>query len=291
MMSPQLSAEPALDLPDLPGCSRLRASTCIVTGAGSQGSMPGTGAAQAVLFASEGANVVVLDIDERRARHTLAAIESVGGRGIVSATDVTEPDQCLDAVALAVDHFGSIDVLVNNAAIAPDERVSSDQLWQDILNLNLRGAKLMTDAAIPQMRTGRRGSIIMISSIAALRAGGGIAYSAAKAGMIGMAKTLAFQHGREGIRANVIAPGHVAIPMGLAFKGWDDDQNARALRASASMLGTEGDAWDVANAALFLASEESRYVTAATIPVDGGTTQVFPIVMYEHLRQVAGSSP
>jgi NAD(P)-dependent dehydrogenase (short-subunit alcohol dehydrogenase family) len=267
----------------------LAGRTAVITGAGSAGPMAGTGAAMAVLFAAEGASVVVLDIDQDRAGHTLAAVEAVGGKGVVSVTDITDPDACRRAGDLALATLGPIDILVNNAAIAPGEQANSEETWQAVLDINLRGAKLMTDVAIPQMAGQGRGSIVMISSIAGFRAGGGIAYSAAKAGMIGLAKALAFNHGREGIRVNVVAPGHVAIPMGLGYQGWDNGVNLRAMRAHASLLGTEGNGWDVAYAALYLASDESRYVTAATIPVDGGTTEVFPIVMRDYLNAAAAS--
>lgn len=284
-----MNENPTLDLPDLPRLGRLRGRTAVITGAGSQGSMPGTGAAMSVLFASEEANVVVLDVDETRAQHTLEAVKSIGGHGVVSVTDITDETACIQAAEFAVSEFGSLDVLVNNAAIAPAEQNdNSDEMWQRVLDINLRGAKLMSDAAITHMRAQGRGSVVMISSISGFRAGGGIAYTAAKAGMIGLAKALAFNHGRQGIRANVVAPGHVAIPMGLGYGGWKDSGvNMRAMRAHASMLGTEGDGWDIAYAALFLASDESRYVTAVTIPVDGGAIEVFPIVMHEHLTAAA----
>ncbi len=280
----------ALVVPDLPLRGRLDGRVAIVTGAGSAGVMAGTGAAMAVLFAVEGAQVVVLDRDEERARHTARAVERAGGKGLVVSSDITEPGQCRAAVETTLDRFGRIDVLVNNAAIAPDERDPTDEQWSEVLDINLRGAKLMTDAVLDDMVARGSGSIIMISSVAGFRGGGGIAYSAAKAGMIGLTKALAFTHGRNGIRANVVAPGHVAIPMGLGFKGdgWDGGVNGRLMRAKASVLGTEGTGWDVAHAALFFACDDSRYVTGSVLPVDGGTTEVMPIVMYPQLADAAG---
>jgi NAD(P)-dependent dehydrogenase (short-subunit alcohol dehydrogenase family) len=132
---------------------------------------------------------------------------------------------------------------------------------------------------------------VMISSVAALQAGGGMAYSAAKAGLIGLANAMAFEYGRQGIRVNCIAPGHLALPMGLGYTGWGDGVNLRAMRAHASLLGTEGDGWDVATTALFLASDDAKYVTAVTIPVDGGSSTVMPIVMRDYLNAAAELSP
>lgn len=274
-----------LVVPEFPRHGRLAGRTAIVTGAGSHGDMPGTGAAMAILFALEGANVVIVDIDSGRADHTLSAVRALGGVAEVSVTDITDPDSARRAAQLAVDTFGSVDVLVNNAAIAPDESERSDDLWQRVIDINLRGAQLMCDAAIPHMTRAGRGSIVMIGSVAGLRGGAGAAYSAAKAGMVGMAKSLAFTHGRSGIRVNTVAPGHVAIPMGLGYSGggWDNAVNARHTRAQAGLSGTEGTAWDVAYTVLFFATDESRYVTASTIAVDAGTTEVMPIVMLPYL--------
>jgi NAD(P)-dependent dehydrogenase (short-subunit alcohol dehydrogenase family) len=132
------------------------------------------------------------------------------------------------------------------------------------------------------------GSIIHISSIAGYRAGGSIAYTAAKGGLIAMAKVQAYEYGPYGIRVNTVAPGHVAIPMGLGFQGWDGGgtDRMRRRRAKASLLGTEGTGWDVAYATLYLASDESGYVTAHTIPVDGGAMEVMPIVMADTIAAI-----
>ena len=279
-----------LDVPQIARDGRLAGKTAIVTGGGSSGEMAGTGAAMSILFAVKGANVVVLDQDESRARHTQREIESRGGTSIVVVADITSSAECDRSVAETVAAYGRVDILVNNAAIAPGEQENSLELWDRIIDLNLRAAKLMMNAVIPLMRSQGGGSIVNIGSVAALRAGGGQAYSAAKAGLVGLGKVVAFEEGRHGIRVNNVAPGHVAIPMGLGFQGWSEDLDAgrttRLRRARATMLGTEGTGWDVADAALFLASDESRYVTAVTLPVDGGTTEVFPIVMWPFLAEL-----
>lgn len=270
-----------LSIPEIRRDDRLSGMTAIVTGAGSAGAMGGSGSDIAVLFAAKGANVVLVDRDEARAAHTRRAIDAIGGRCIVSVTDITRAENCAAAAQLALRTYGRIDVLVNNAAIAPGEQENTEALWDRILDLNLKAAKLMSDAVVPQMKSQGVGAIVHISSIAGMVAGGGIAYSASKGGMIAMTKAQAFEYGRHGIRVNSVAPGHVAIPMGLNFKGWDGagSDAIRGKRARASLLGTEGTGWDVAYATLFLASAESGYITGHTLPVDGGTTQVMPIVM------------
>jgi NAD(P)-dependent dehydrogenase (short-subunit alcohol dehydrogenase family) len=271
----------ALDVPEIVRDGRLSGRVAIVTGAGSAGSMGGSGADIAVLLAAKGASVVILDVSEERARHTLEAVERIDGRAEVVRADITDIDSCYSAVAAAVELFDGVDILVNNAAIAPGEQENLQSTWDAIMAVNLQGAKWMSDAVLPRMAERGRGSIVHISSVAGFRAGGGIGYSAAKGGLIAMAKAQAFEYGPKGIRVNTVAPGHVAIPMGLGFQGWDESgtDRMRLRRAKASMLGTEGTGWDVAYAVLFLASDEAAYVTGHTIPVDGGTTEVFPIVM------------
>lgn len=275
-----------LDVPEIARDGRLAGKVAVVTGAGSAGPMGGTGADISVLFALKGAKVVLVDIDAGRAEHTLATIRALEGEGVVAPADITKADACAGVARLAETAFGAADILVNNAAIAPGEQDNSEELWDRILNINLKGAKLMSDAVLAGMRAKGGGSIIHISSVAGLVAGGGIGYSASKGGMIAMTKAQAFEYGPSGIRVNNVAPGHVAIPMGLNFKGWDGagTDAIRQKRARASLLGTEGTGWDVAYAVLFLASDESRYVTGHTLPVDGGTTTVMPIVMADRIR-------
>lgn len=274
-----------LHIPEIIRDNRLAGKTAIVTGAGSAGEMGGTGADIAILFAAKGANVVLVERDEARARHTLEAVERVGGTGIVAVTDITRAAQCQAAADAAVARFGAVDILINNAAIAPGEQENLESMWDEIIDINLKGAKLMSDAVLPSMRAQGKGSIVHISSIAGMISGGGIAYSASKGGMIAMTRAQALEYGRDGIRVNNVAPGHVAIPMGLNFKGWDGagSEEIRNRRARASVLGTEGSGWDIAYATLFLASDEAGYVTGHTLPVDGGTTTVMPIVMADRI--------
>ena len=274
-----------LDVPAITPDQRIAGRTAIVTGAGSSGALSGSGSAIATMLAAKGASVVLVDRDEERAAHTLAAIGKLGATASVCVADITTAAGCRCAADLAMSQYGRIDILVNNAAIAPGEQAATEELWDSVLLLNLKAAKLMVDAVLGQMKDQGGGSIINITSISALRGGGGIAYSASKGGLNTMTKAMAFEYGRFGIRVNNIAPGHNALPMGLGFQGWEGSSNQRVLRAEAGLLGTEGTGWDLAYAALFLASDESRWITAATLPVDAGTTQVFPIVMHPILAK------
>jgi NAD(P)-dependent dehydrogenase (short-subunit alcohol dehydrogenase family) len=262
----------ALEVPEL-ATGRLDGRVAIVTGAGSANGMAGTGAAISIVLAARGARVVLADVDRDRAEHTREAVERVGGEGC----ERTRRD------------LGSLDILVNNAAIAPREEEFDVDSWSRIIALNLTGPMQMMAGALPAMRAQRKGSIVNITSISALQAGGGEAYTAAKSGLRGLGRAMALREGPNGIRVNDVAPGHVAIPMGLGFQGWAGDLSAgertRRRRAFATMLGTEGTGWDVANAVAFLAGDESAYVTGVTIPVDGGTTGVFPLVMWQRINE------
>jgi NAD(P)-dependent dehydrogenase (short-subunit alcohol dehydrogenase family) len=281
-----------LEIPEIGMDERLAGKTAIVTGGGSAGALAGSGAAISILFAAKGANVVIADLDTARGKNTADLIESRGGRAVVVETDVTDPSSALNVADRTVEEFGSLDILVNNAAIAPNEKDHNDELWQRVLDIDLRSAKLMADGAVPHMTRQGGGAIVNIASHAGLRAGGGIAYTAAKAGLIGLTKALAYEYGRAGIRANAVAPGHVHTPMGIGYTGWAEEINhARRLRAEAGLLGTEGTGWDVAYAALFLASEEARWITAVTIPVDAGTIEVMPLVMFPIMAAATDSGP
>ena len=279
-----------LNVPDIHRDGRLDGKTVIVTGGGSFGDLAGSGAAICVTLAIKGATVVIVDVDEERARHTLDAIEAAGFSASFCMADITDEAQCQAAVDFTFATYGRVDILVNNAAIAPGEQDPSEELWDRVVDLNLKATYLLSNAVLPLMKEQGGGSIINISSISAFRAGGGAAYSAAKGGMVALGKAMAWDHGKNGIRVNSVAPGHVALPMGLGFKGWTDDneagQKTRIRRARASMLGIEGNGWDIANAVLFFASDESRYVTGTTLPVDGGAIGVFPIVMWPQLARI-----
>jgi NAD(P)-dependent dehydrogenase (short-subunit alcohol dehydrogenase family) len=256
----------------------LAGKVAIVTGAGTEGEGIGIGRAIAVVLAGEGARVCLADLDADRAAGTLAQIEAMGGEAFVAAGDVTTRDDCARLVQEAVARYGRLDILVNNVGVAtpvpldaPDETA-----WSRVLNINLTSAMLMSRYAVPEMvRTGG-GSIINISSIAGIRAHGSLAYGPSKAAMAALARELTVLYGRQGIRANTVAPGHVLTPLALSLL----PPEMRAKRRNVGPLGIEGDAWDVALAVRFLASDEARFLTGVHLPVDGGVSEIGPLAAH-----------
>jgi len=250
--------------------SRLGGRVAIVTGAGTSGALPGTGVAIATLFANQGAQVGVVDISAERAANTVELIESVGGSALPVVADITQGQNCELAVQQVVERFGRLDILVNNAALSGgggDATTIDEAAWNQVVALDLNAVMLMSKSAVPHLRAAGGGAIVNMSSIAGMRGMGSGAYAAAKGGVIGLTYDLAYSHGRDGIRVNCIAPGHLYTPMGN-----QGGEELRDRRRRAGLLGTEGTAWDAAWAALFLASEESRWITGVVLPVDAGTT-------------------
>ena len=258
---------------------RLRDKVALVTGAGSQGHGVGTGKAIACVFAREGARVCLVDRDPARAAETLQMIEGGGGEAFVHAADVTTEDGCAGAIQAAVARYGQLDVLVNNVGLGAGGG-KLDQLpvslFDTVMQVNLRTAFLMSRSALPHL-VERRGNVINIVSIAGLQAYGAAAYGPSKAALVQFTRELAVSYGRDGVRANSIAPGHLFTPLVEQFA----DTASRERRRRVAPLGIEGDAWDIALAALFLASDEARFVTGACLPVDGGVTQVGALAAHE----------
>jgi NAD(P)-dependent dehydrogenase (short-subunit alcohol dehydrogenase family) len=249
---------------------RLEGRVAIVTGAGSAGPLPGIGVATAVLFASQGARVGIVDISAERAASTEKLIAGVGGTSTTVVADITATTECQRCVHEVVQQFGRLDILVNNAAIAAgggDTATFDEAGWNRVVALNLTSVMVMSKTVVPHLRAAGGGSIVNMSSIAGMRGMGSGAYAATKAGVIGLTYDLAFALGRDQIRVNCIAPGHLYTPMGN-----QGGEELRQQRRRAGLLGTEGTGWDAAWAALFFASEESRWVTGVVLPVDAGTT-------------------
>ena len=273
---------------DRPG--RVEGKVAIVTGAGSTpGPGVGTGKATAVVLAREGASVLLVDLHPERAEETRELIASEGGRAEVFGADVTQIAQCEAMVAAAGEAFGPVDILVNNIGLASLGTVVdlSEEAWDRALDVNLRTAFLASKFAVPVMAENGGGAIVNISSISALRGDGTIAYSAAKGGLIAMTIDMAYSHGRQGIRVNAIAPGHITTPMVLSVSApGPRAEYMTMLRSEAGLLGTPGTGWDVAWAAAFLASDEARWITGVVLPVESGVLSVTPLMMAPHLRAV-----
>lgn len=254
---------------------RLSGKVAIVTGAGAEGRDIGIGRAIASIMAREGAKTVCADIVHERAQTTVAMIEEQGGTAIALVGDVSRPDDCEAIVKAALAHFGRIDILVNNVGISASVKLSevSLELWQRTMAVNLASAMLMSKYAIPEMVRNGGGTITNISSISGIRAMGALVYGPSKAAMAQLSRELAVLHGREGIRVNTVAPGHVMTPHAMAKV----PASMRESRRKVGPLDIEGDAWDVAQAVLFLSSDEARFINAVHLSVDGGVESIGPL--------------
>ena len=269
---------------------RVQDKVAIVTGAGSTpGPGVGTGKASAVLLAREGAKVVLVDLYPERAEETRQMIEHEGGTALVVGADATKASACEAMVATAVDAFGTVDILVNNIGLAALGTVVdlSEEAWDRSFDINLRTAFLASKYVVPVMAAQGSGSIVNMGSISALRGDGTAAYSAAKGGLIALTVDMAYSHGRQGIRVNAIAPGHITTPMVMSVSApGPRAEFMNTMRSEAGLLGTPGDGWDVGWAVLFLASDEARWITGITLPVESGVLSVTPLLMAPHLRRV-----
>ncbi len=255
---------------------RLQDKVALVFGAGSSGPGWGNGKAAAALFAQEGARVVAVDIDMGAVSETREAIRARGQDCDVLQADVTVSDQVLAAVRFTHERHGRIDVLHNNVGITVmgDPVALSEADWQRSLEVNLTSAFLTSKHVLPIMTAQRSGSIINISSLASVQINKlpYFGYYASKAGLNHFTQALAVNYAPFGIRANALLPGVMDTPLIYTqiASSYASVDEMIAARNAASPMGRMGDAWDVAYAALFLASDESRYITGTLIPVDGG---------------------
>ncbi len=262
---------------------RLEGKVALVAGAGSSGSGWGNGKATAVLFAREGAVVFVVDVDDAAAAATGEIIDSEGGTCAVHAADVADVDAVAGMVQVCLEHFGRIDVLHNNVGIAGLGGVveESEESWDRVLRVNLKSVFLTCKHVIPHMQRVGGGAIVNVGSVGGFRYLGidYASYAASKAALAQLTQAIALQHARHGIRANTIVPGLIDTPMvttqlAAAYPGSIED--VLAARARQCPMGRLGDAWDVAYAAVYLASDEARYVTGAQLVVDGGLSCAVP---------------
>lgn len=258
---------------------RLRDKIALVVGAGSRGPGWGNGKAAAVVFAREGAAVFGADINLGAAEETRSIIEGEGGVCVAHAADATSSDSVAAMVAACLDRFGRIDVLHNNVgAAAPGGPVEMpEEVWDANIDVNLKTAFLTCKHVLPVMVAQGGGVIVNVASIAGVRnlERSLVSYQAGKAGLIQLGRSVAAQYGRNGIRCNSILPGLMLTPL---VQDRIDNQYPTAAAREAALaerhemvpMGRMGDAWDVAYAALYLACDESRYVTATELVVDGG---------------------
>ena len=261
---------------------RLAGKVAIVTGAGSSGKVIGNGKATAILFAREGAKVLCADAVEDRARETVEAVLKEGGTASAVRADVSKAADCKVMVQTAVERYGRLDILDNNVGISvrADVLEVSEEDWDRVMAVNVKSIVLAAKHAIPEMKKAGGGSIINISSVAGLRANQSTPYTTSKAAIVGLTRSMAGDHGRDGIRVNCILPGLIYGPMTAPRM----DEDIRRRRREAGALGTEGTGWDVAWAAVFLASDESRWITGVALPVDAGLLAATPVT-YARLAQ------
>ena len=244
---------------------RFDGRVAIVTGAGR-----GIGRAIAERFAADGATVVVADLDDGAASETVAAIGSAGGRAVPVHADVTRPEDVGALAASALDRFGGIDILVNNAGILRSTRAAevSPEEWHLVVDANLTGSFLCAQAAYPALRDSGHGRIVNMASMAgrATSTLGGVHYTTAKAGVLGLTRHLAREWARDGITVNAISPGIVDTPM---VRGSTDAARMKEVLAAIPM-GRLADAAEIAALVAFLASDEAAYITGANVDIHGG---------------------
>jgi len=258
---------------------RVQGKVAIVTGAGSVGPGMGNGKASAILYAREGAQVVLADYNKDAAEETKYLIDEEGGECTVFQGDVSNAHDCKNLVDHCIDLYGRIDVLHNNVGIEIPGGLDeiSEDAWDKTLNVNLKSMFLLCKYSIPHMVRQGGGSIINISSINAIRTLPtlSVPYGVSKAGVIALTREIAVQYAPSGIRVNAILPGLMNTPlvkMSLTDSYGGDVQDMIDKRDVMCPMKRQGDAWDTAYLALFLASDEASYITGALMVVDGGLT-------------------
>ena len=253
--------------------SRLDGKVALITGAGN-----GMGRVASVLFAQEGARIVVADWSDSGGAETVAAVEAAGGEATFVKVDVAKAEQVERMVATAMDRFGALHVLYNNAGIFPADdggvTETPEPTWDRVMEVNLKGVWLGCKYGVPAMLASGGGSIVNVASFVALMgaATAQIAYTASKGGVLAMTREIAVEYGRRGIRANSLCPGPIATPM---LEELMSDPERKQRRLVHIPMGRLGHAEELAKAALFLASDESSFMTGAQLVVDGGITAAY----------------
>lgn len=265
-----------MNIPD--SNDRMAGKVAVVTGAGTRGGEGvGNGAAAAILYANEGAQVALLDQEPSWARNTQEKIDDIGGESIVIETDVTDSAESKAAVDRTADEFGTVDVLHNNVGYGKwigDVTEVDGESWEKAIAVNLESAVNMSRSSIPYMEASGGGSIVNVSSVAAWRPrhgdprapddGGSLAtYTTTKSAIHGLTRSMALDHAKDGITVNCIMPGLIWVPKFSV-------ESKRATRQNSTPVPKEGKPWDVGWASVFLASDESNFITGVILPVDGG---------------------
>ncbi|HUP84851.1 MAG TPA: SDR family NAD(P)-dependent oxidoreductase [Acidimicrobiales bacterium] len=262
-----------------PSAARLAGKTAIIVGAGqTPGATIGNGRATAVLFARNGAEVLVVDRDEGSAEETASMIREEGGKATVHVSDIASETACSALADVATRTFhGRVDILHNNVGIgagdATPTRLTEDA-WDAIIDVNLKAMWLTCKHVVPVMREQGAGSITCVSSVASVAAAGNLtAYKVSKAGVNALVQALASTNARHGVRVNAILPGLIDTPMAVdavARASGVSREEVASVRASRVPMKRQGTAWDVAQAAVYLSSDEAAFVTGVLLPVDGG---------------------
>ena len=252
---------------------RLENKVALITGAGS-----GIGREAAVLFAKEGAKVVVVDVNDDGGAETVGMVKANGGKAAFVHANVSRVVDCKDMIEFAETTYGKLDILFNNAGIMhgeDDNAITTEEaIWDLTMNINLKGVFLGCKYGIPALRRAGGGSIINTASFVALMGAATpqIAYTASKGGVLAMTRELAVIHARENIRVNALCPGPLRTKMLMDFLNTEEKKQRRLVHIP---LGRFGEAREIAQAALFLASDESSFVTGTEFVVDGGITAAY----------------
>jgi len=253
--------------------SRLEGKVALITGAGG-----GIGRESALLFAREGAKIVVVDVTEKSGKQTVKLVKAAGGSAIFVAADVSRADDCERMVSAAEKKFGRLDILFNNAGImhhSDDNAVTTEEsIWDLTMNINARGVFLGCKYGIPALRRAGGGSIINTASFVALMGAATpqVAYTASKGAVLAMTRELAVIHARENIRVNSLCPGPLRTELLMSYLNTDEKKQRRLVHIP---MGRFGEATEIAQAALFLASDESSFITGTDFVVDGGITAAY----------------
>jgi NAD(P)-dependent dehydrogenase (short-subunit alcohol dehydrogenase family) len=251
----------------------LEGKVALITGGAS-----GIGRESAILFAREGARVVVVDRDEKAGRQTVRLVKEVGGEALFTKADVSLAEDCQRMIKSAEKKFGRLDILFNNAGImhhADDNAVTtSEEIWDLTMNVNARGVFLGCKFGIPALQRAGGGSIINTASFVALMGAATpqVAYTASKGAVLAMTRELAIIHAREGIRVNALCPGPLRTELLMSYLNTEEKRQRRLVHIP---VGRFGEASEIAQAALFLASDESSFITGTDFVVDGGITAAY----------------